>query len=105
MPNFFQARYDFSWVQTALEAYVRIEEAQVKQATVRQMTREIIAICQNNRARVVKVEAFLDEFQHVLSHEHKQDIFRLIAETLLFIQYRGVRIKCSEDPYQLIGRA
>jgi len=93
---------NFSWLETALGVWVEIEELNARRAIIHNMTREIIAICRTERERVEKAEAFLDKYAHVIPHAEKQEIFRLMAEALLFITYNGVRIRCTDDPKRLL---
>jgi hypothetical protein len=100
--NLFKRPLNFGWVETALDVWVEIEELNARRAVIRNMTREIVAICRANRNRVEHAEALLDKYTDVIPYERKQEIFLIIAETLLYISYNGVRIKCTEDPKRLL---
>ena len=104
MTNLFKGPLDFGWVETALDVWVEIEEHNARRAVIRNMTREIVAICRANRHRVEHAEALLDKYSDVVPCERKQEIFLIIAETLLYISYNGLRIKCTEDPKRLLQK-
>ena len=94
---------DFEWVTAALEAIVELEHGRTQQAELRAMAREIVAICRDARQRVARAEQFLDAYRHVLPPGKKNEILRLMAETLLFIQYGGRRVKITDDPSVILG--
>ena len=100
--SLFDSPLDFTWVDAALEAWADIEEMRARQTTVREMARELVAICRSNRERVENAERYLDRYREVIPNVQKQEIFRLVAELLLFIQYRGVRIRCVDDPIKIL---
>ena len=102
MPFFYQEQLDFDWLDSALACIVNIQETNLKRSTVRNVSQEIVTICRTKRERVKQAERLLDKYSECILYEEKQEIFRLIAETLLYIQYRGVLIKCTSDPKKLI---
>ncbi|MFC1834883.1 hypothetical protein ACFL2Q_09135 [Thermodesulfobacteriota bacterium] len=104
MTNIFKKPMNFGWVETALDVWVEIEESNARRAMVRNMAREIVTVCRANRSRVEKAEALLDRYADVIPHENKQEIFLIIAETLLYISCGGIRMKCTEDPKQLLQK-
>lgn len=92
----------FDWLETALAVIVEAQHGRVEMARVRGMSREIVALCREQRERVLAAEMFLDENRDILSAEQRNDVLRLIAETLLYIQYRGARIRVTDDPFQVL---
>ena len=99
---FGQRPIDFSWLETSLEAFVELERGRVQQVTVQQMAREIVAICRSQRERVRLAEEYYDKYRDVLTHADRQDVLRLMAETLMFITYGGRRMSVTEDPKRLL---
>lgn len=103
MNNFLKKPLAFDWVEASLEAYVRLEERKARVYQIKSMAREIVAICRASRDRVEKAEAFLEKYREVIPSEEKQNIFRLMAETLLYIQYEGVRMRISDNPRTILN--
>lgn len=93
---------DFGWLEAALEAWLVFEDRAARRATVRTMAGEIVEICQMKRERVERAEAFLTRYHRLLSRAEKQDIFRLMAETLRYIERGGVRVEVTDDPIRLL---
>lgn len=92
----------FDWLETALAVVVEVQGGRVEMAHVRGMSRAIVAICRDHRERVFAAERFLDENRDFFSAEQRNEVLRLIAETLLYIQYGGVRIRVTDDPLQVL---
>lgn len=103
MQSLFDRPLDYGWLEATLSAWIKVEETNVERAAVRQMTREVVAICQDKRERVQRAEAFYEKYRDVLRHRERQEVLRLMAETLLYIQHSGVRMKLTEDPIKLLG--
>ncbi len=99
------APLDFDWLETALDAIVLVEETRARRVAVRSIAREIVATCRANRERVERAEALLDRHAEVMRPEDRGRVLRLMGETLLYIQYRGARLKCTEDPRRLLEGA
>jgi transglutaminase-like putative cysteine protease len=98
----FQAALDFDWVLQALEPLVVFEQGKADQTRVQSLAREIVAMCRANRDRVEAAERVLSEYRDVLSPEQKNEALRIMAETLLYIQHNGVRIKVTTDPGRIL---
>ncbi len=103
MHPLFARRLNYSWLEAALDAWVVTEETNARRASVQLMAKEMVAICESNRDRVVRAEAYYSEFRDTLIMAERQDVLRLMAETLLYIQYQGVRLKVTDDPIKLLG--
>jgi hypothetical protein len=99
---FYNSNLDYSWHDSILDSLVSIQEMNLKRSIISNISREVVQICKKKRDRVAKVELLLDEFGGYIAHEDKQEIFILVAETLLFIQFNGTRVKCTEDPIALL---
>lgn len=93
---------DFSWLELSLGAFVELDRGRVKQVTVQQMAREIVAICRSQRERVRLAEEYYDKYRDVLTHADRQDILRVMAETLMFITHGGRRMAVTEDPRRFL---
>lgn len=94
---------DYSWLRATLDSWLAIEDGNARRAAVRAMASEIVAACRANRDRVRKAEAIYEKYRSVMSHADKQDVLRLMAETLLYVQYGGLSIKTTDDPTKLLG--
>lgn len=103
MHPLFERPLDFGWVEATLAGWVELERGRVERVRLQQMTREIVAICRDNRERVKRADAYYDRYRDVLTHADRQALLRLMAETLLYVQYRGVRRKVTEDPLRILG--
>jgi hypothetical protein len=99
------ATLSFDWVTASLRAIVAFELGRVEQARVRCLAREIVAICRVQRDRVVRADRLLEEHRDLLSIEQRNEVLRLMAEVLLYIQFRGVRIKVTADPRRVLEGA
>lgn len=92
----------FDWLEVALGAVVQLEFGRVEVARVRSMARQIVAICRDQRDRAIAAERFLDENRDALSADQRNEALRLIAETLLYIQYGGIRVRVTDDPRRIL---
>lgn len=98
----YQSPLYISCLEAALESIVAIEETNLKRTIIKNISKEIIKICRNNRNRIERVDQILEDYGNYISYENKQEIFKIVAETLLFTQYNGVRIKFNQDPKNII---
>lgn len=100
--NPFAAALDMSWIVSALEPITAFQEGQVDQARVRSLAREITAACRNNRDRVLAAERMLDEYRDILPAQKRDEILRLMAEALMYVQFNGRRVKVVGDPTRIL---
>lgn len=94
---------NYTWLEAALEAWLETERTNTRRAEAKLMAREIVAICAANREKATLAEEFYVKYRDHLSRADRQGVLRLIAETLLYIQYDGVRMKVSSDPMRILG--
>lgn len=102
MDALFDRPLRFDWVEAALRAWVDVEQARVERVRVQSIARELVAICRANRERVERADAFYEKYRHLLPHAERQEVLRLMAETLLYIQFRGLRHKVTDDPTKIL---
>ena len=87
-----------------MEGWAAIEQGRVQRAEIQVMAREIVAACRGSRARVQRAEEIYTKYREYLPNADRQKMLRLMADTLLYIQYGGVRIKTTQDPKLILGR-
>ena len=98
MNNFLRQPLSFSWLESALEAWISFEVTDARIATCRSFAREIVTICKLQRKRVEKAEELLDRYRDMIKPKARQEIFRLMAEALMYIETNGQRLKVTDDP-------
>lgn len=92
----------FDWLEAALQVVLEVQSGRVEMARVHSMSREIVALCRDQRDRVAAAERVLDENRNTMSCAQKNEVLRLIAEALLYIQSGGVRIRVTDDPRRIL---
>jgi len=83
-------RLNLHWIETALEGWVVIEEANVKRTLVKEMCRELVFICRDQRNRAIKAEKFYEKYRNDIPYADKQDILLLLLEMLKYAKHNGI---------------